>query len=101
MVQPSSTTVNTTSFAVTLLCSPPQTAVCSADSGSSGKGQIWAGQSSPQPLAPGCLSLITLRVSLNLFEGGTGCHEWEAGFFLAEWVMNHPALFQGEPCCAR
>lgn len=37
--------------------------------------------------------LVTLRLSDNLFEGGTGCHEWEAGFFLAEFVLSHPELF--------
>jgi len=35
--------------------------------------------------------LITARVSPNLFEGGTGCHEWAAGFFLAELVVSHGA----------
>lgn len=46
-----------------------------------------------------CCGLITLRLSLNLFEGGTGCHEWEAGFFLAEFIMNFPSLFQGHTIC--
>ena len=36
-------------------------------------------------------ALITARVSPNLFEGGTGCHEWAAGFFLAELVVSHGA----------
>ena len=41
--------------------------------------------------------LITARVSPNLFEGGTGCHEWAAGFFLAELVVSHGAeLFAGK-----
>ena len=35
--------------------------------------------------------LITARVSPNLFEGGTGCHEWAAGFFLAELIVSHGA----------
>ncbi|KAL4447665.1 hypothetical protein ABPG75_004884 [Micractinium tetrahymenae] len=30
--------------------------------------------------------------------GGTGCHEWEAGFFLAEWVLSHHELVAGR-CC--
>ena len=46
-----------------------------------------------------CCGLITLRLSLNLFEGGTGCHEWEAGFFLAEFVFSFPDLFKGASCC--
>lgn len=39
--------------------------------------------------------LLALHVSLNLLEGGTGCHEWEAGFWLAEWVLSHPQLAAG------
>jgi len=39
--------------------------------------------------------LITLKLSLNLFEGATGCHEWEAGFLLAEFVLSHPDVFKG------
>lgn len=38
---------------------------------------------------------LALHVSLNLLEGGTGCHEWEAGFFLAEWVLSNPGLVAG------
>ncbi|KAL4428674.1 hypothetical protein ABPG77_009780 [Micractinium sp. CCAP 211/92] len=41
---------------------------------------------------------LALHVSLNLLEGGTGCHEWEAGFFLAEWVLSNPGLVAGR-CC--
>lgn len=39
---------------------------------------------------------VTLRVSQNLLEGNTGCHQWNAGFFLAEYVLNHPELVKGE-----
>jgi hypothetical protein len=39
--------------------------------------------------------LLALRLSLNLLEGATGCHEWEAGFFMAEYVLSHPELVQG------
>lgn len=39
--------------------------------------------------------LLALHVSLNLLEGSTGCHEWEAGFFLSEWLLNHPHLVAG------
>ena len=45
--------------------------------------------------APGLFGTITLRLATNLFEGGTGCHEWEAGFLLAEFVFSNPGLFQG------
>ena len=41
--------------------------------------------------------VITLRLSQNMFEGSTGCHEWEAGFFLAEYILNHPELVRGAP----
>lgn len=42
----------------------------------------------------GC-GLITLHLSNNMFEGSTGCHEWEAGFLMAEAVLNNPDLFRG------
>lgn len=45
--------------------------------------------------------LLALRVSLNLLEGGTGCHEWEAGFFLAEWLLSRPHLVAGALCLCR
>ncbi len=47
------------------------------------------------PRASGQSGLITLKLATNLFEGGTGCHEWEAGFFLAEFVLSHPDVFKG------
>jgi hypothetical protein len=34
-------------------------------------------------------------MSANLFEGGTGCHMWDAGFLLAEWLLNHQELITG------
>lgn len=46
-------------------------------------------------LGNGRHGLLALHVSLNLLEGGTGCHEWEAGFFLAEWVLSHAGLVAG------
>ena len=42
---------------------------------------------------------VTLHLALNLFEGSTGCHEWEAGFFLAEFVLGNPQRFRGKRCC--
>ena len=41
---------------------------------------------------------LTLALSLNLFEGSTGCHAWEAGFFLAEFVLSKRGLFRGRRC---
>ena len=40
--------------------------------------------------------VITARAHLNLFEGGTGCHEWAAGFALAELVVSHARRFAGK-----
>ena len=40
--------------------------------------------------------IISLRLSENLFEGGTGCHDWEAGFLLAEFIMSNPNICKGE-----
>ncbi len=57
-----------------------------------------AAQASAQ-LAPGDppgLGLVSLRVSSNVLDGGTGCAEWEAGLVLAEVVLSHPRLVQGE-----
>lgn len=42
-----------------------------------------------------CFGLVTLKLALNLFEGATGCHEWEAGFLLAEFVFSNARLFKG------
>lgn len=39
--------------------------------------------------------LITVHSSANMFEGGTGCHMWDAGFLLAEFVLNNRSLFAG------
>jgi hypothetical protein len=33
----------------------------------------------------GCFSL---RLSINMFEGGTGCHHWEAGYALAGGALR-------------
>ena len=30
----------------------------------------------------------------NMFEGGTGCHEWLAAIYLAELALTHPTLFE-------
>ena len=38
---------------------------------------------------------VTVRAHVNLFEGGTGCHEWPAGFYLAEIAATHPHIFAG------
>lgn len=43
----------------------------------------------------GGLELLSLHVSRNLLEGGTGCHDWEAGFLMAEFVLSNPHLFSG------
>lgn len=42
--------------------------------------------------------LITLHLSDNMFEGSTGCHEWEAGFVMAEIILNNPTVFAGRHC---
>lgn len=42
--------------------------------------------------------LVTLRVSSNMLEGGTGCSTWPAGLLLSEFVLSHPELFFGKNC---
>eukprot|EP00798_Chlamydomonas_sp_ICE-L_P005273 gene5273-18510_t len=49
--------------------------------------------------APACLSgIITLHQSNNLLAGGTGCHAWEAGFLLAEFILGNPHLVADGVC---
>ena len=38
---------------------------------------------------------VSVRAHVNLFEGGTGCHDWPAGFYLAELAATHPRIFAG------
>ena len=45
-----------------------------------------------------CAADLTLALSLNLFEGSTGCHAWEAGFFLCEFVLSQRGRFRGRRC---
>lgn len=40
--------------------------------------------------------VVALRLSDNMLAGSTGCHEWEAGFSLAELVLSRPELVRGE-----
>ena len=54
--------------------------------------------SAPGSAAAQHFGLITLKLALNLFEGATGCHEWEAGFLLAEYILSNATLFRGAPC---
>ncbi|KAK9909829.1 hypothetical protein WJX75_008135 [Coccomyxa subellipsoidea] len=44
-------------------------------------------------------ALIDCIKNPNLFEGSTGCHEWEAGFVLSEFIFSHTKLFKGRRCC--
>lgn len=38
---------------------------------------------------------ITLRLSLNMLDGSTGCHQWDAGILLAQFILSNPEKFQG------
>lgn len=38
---------------------------------------------------------LCLEVSHDMLAGSTGCHEWEAGFWLAEYILGHPEEFRG------
>jgi hypothetical protein len=40
--------------------------------------------------------LLALHVSNDMLAGETGCWDWEAGFFLSEFIFNHPDLFRGK-----
>lgn len=41
---------------------------------------------------------VTLRSSLNMLEGGTGCCIWPSSLFLSEFLLSHPELFSNK-CC--
>lgn len=56
---------------------------------------VASGGAPAAPRGDGSCGLITLHLSDNLFEGSTGCHEWEAGFLLAEIVLNNPEIVRG------
>lgn len=60
-----------------------------------------ASQLPPATAGDGRHGLLALHVSLALSEGGTGCHEWEAGFLMAEWVLSRPQLVAGVLRCGR
>lgn len=53
---------------------------------------------SVRPRSLGCAGLVPLYSSNNILEGGTGCHEWEAGFYLAEYILSNPNVFKNKQC---
>ena len=46
------------------------------------------GDALTRALADAEVRAVSIRASRNLFEGGTGCHAWRAGFHLAEMIMR-------------
>eukprot|EP00941_MAST-03F_sp_MAST-3F-sp1_P003283 g3283.t1 len=40
------------------------------------------------------LDVVSVRLSTDLSAGSTGCHEWDAGFWLGELALSQPELFQ-------
>ena len=40
--------------------------------------------------------LLALHTSNNMLAGETGCWDWEAGFFLSEFIFNHPQIFKNK-----
>lgn len=41
---------------------------------------------------------LSLRSSLNMLDGGTGCCIWPSSLFLSEFLLSHPQLFSSK-CC--
>lgn len=41
---------------------------------------------------------VLVLASRNVLEGGTGCHAWPAGMWLAQWLLNHPHVVEGHRC---
>ena len=74
----------------------PQKHVFNVGLQNSSQSQVAVSQHNQETLIVQRFGLITLKLALNLFEGATGCHEWEAGFLLAEFVLSNPDLFAGE-----
>ena len=46
------------------------------------------GDALTRALADAEVRAVSIRASRNLFEGGTGCHAWRAGFHLAEMILR-------------
>ena len=42
--------------------------------------------------------ILALHISRDVLSGGTGHWAWEAGFFLSEFILNHPHLFTNAFC---
>jgi hypothetical protein len=43
----------------------------------------------------GQYGIMAVHLTNSMFEGGTGCAEWQAGHFLAEFVLSSAHLFAG------
>lgn len=41
---------------------------------------------------------IALNLTSDLFQGGTGCHEWQPGLFMAQWVLSNAQVLRGRRC---
>lgn len=42
-----------------------------------------------------CAGVLRIASHVNMFAGSTGQYEWDAGYLLAEFILNSPALFEG------
>lgn len=47
---------------------------------------------------PGPAGQVLVLSSSNMLEGGTGCHVWPAGLWLAQWLLNNPHIVKGKRC---
>ena len=41
------------------------------------------------------LGHVTLRISANILQGGTGCRDWEAGHLMGLFALNYSSFFAG------
>lgn len=41
---------------------------------------------------------LKITSNSNMFQGSTGCFEWDAGYYLAEYIMNNPEEFRERVC---
>ncbi|KAJ7523909.1 hypothetical protein O6H91_18G067700 [Diphasiastrum complanatum] len=42
--------------------------------------------------------VVTIRISSNILEGGTGCYSWPAGLLLTELIFTYRDLFTAKSC---
>lgn len=58
----------------------------------------WSSPGPPGSSESNPVGEILVLGSSNMLAGGTGCHVWPAGLWLAQWLLNHPHIVAGRRC---